>query len=623
MKRWFGVGTLLALLIVFVSDHASAIAIRVALNYDNTVDTLYRLGDKADTVDPDTCLTGFTCAALGTATCQFEAVDSDTIRITAESTDGICAMYKTMSGEQDVHMELEFSSTLVSNGENWAGGGLFIADSTTYPFTYRSDCAWWAPENPLARCKTDVGGATELGQTGGGTALPYSLGFEYEASSDGQSGWESADNFATDTQIGSTVTNHAFGNNAIYGVWANSQPNAGSVTYTFDAVVANNTLSFSNGGGGSPPTPPTGGFTVSSYTGTEGFCTGGCSNGGPAWPAGLGDVSSSSSLTLNDRFNLFRDKNGFEPDVYVCWTTSTYHTGDWTGLWSTDPFGPKCDDALNNIPNTTTLIAAIGMSPKGPDGTSSGNRDCQYSALWSKMANGDYDTYYTTFANNIRSDLQSAGRDPNGSDLILRLGWEMTGDWYSWSICNEITNFKTAWARVVGIIRGVMPDIGFDLSPAKAYPGFTGTGRNYTSGFCAPGGCTLDEWAPADSTYDFVSRSTHDKDPFVIDLTTWEQSQLFTSGNNHGLQEVLEFVQSKDKKMALTEWATQITDCSASFPAAPNPVQFLTQAHAWLSANSDWIAWDAYFSPSCTQLYNDNGNNTAARNKYDELWGDN
>ena len=39
----------------------------------------------------------------------------------------------------------------------------------------------------------------------------------------------------------------------------------------------------------------------------------------------------------------------------------------------------------------------------------------------------------------------------------------MDGDWYPWSICDNVTKFKASWERAVNIIRTELPGIVIDF----------------------------------------------------------------------------------------------------------------------------------------------------------------
>ena len=49
-------------------------------------------------------------------------------------------------------------------------------------------------------------------------------------------------------------------------------------------------------------------------------------------------------------------------------------------------------------------------------------------------------------------------------DAVLRLGWEMNGDWYRWSIKNGAAAFAAYWRQVVTTMRSVSPSFKFDFT---------------------------------------------------------------------------------------------------------------------------------------------------------------
>ena len=242
------------------------------------------------------------------------------------------------------------------------------------------------------------------------------------------------------------------------------------------------------------------------------------------------------------------------------------------------------------------------------------NRGCKNPGVWDRFAAGEFDAHYREMARNMRSLIQNSGRDT--STVIIRLGWEMNGDWYAWSVCDKVPQFKQSWQRAVRIIREEMPGMQFDFSASRPYAGYT-AGRNYGS---SPG-VNLAGFLPADDSYDFISRSTHDGQPFTTSDATFEDSTLGPSPNSRtiSLLELRDTAVARGKKFALSEWSAQMQDCSESWRQSPQADLFIAKVYDFLLANANHVAWDAYFSVSCTQLYG--RQTTDAAKTYKSLWG--
>jgi len=260
-------GGLLALALFCASAQAT-INVTLLPSFDGTRNTKYPLGDKAPPADD--CLTGWTCAHLGNGSSSFTELASDSISVTSTAPggddDGIGAVYKTFASESNRHIEARIDS-VAGNPGDFSGGGIFMAGGTDFGNVYKS-YDWWRKVGRV-RCKTDVGGASEQGQIGAtGVSLPYYVGFEYDAATNSQTCWESA-NGTTWVQIGGPVV-HDF-QSGIYGVFATSHDGTQSATTSISAIVQNTTLSFFDDPGSSlTDTPdyqdPVAGITVGTQT---------------------------------------------------------------------------------------------------------------------------------------------------------------------------------------------------------------------------------------------------------------------------------------------------------------------------------------------------------------------
>ena len=226
----------------------------------------------------------------------------------------------------------------------------------------------------------------------------------------------------------------------------------------------------------------------------------------------------------------------------------------------------------------------------------------------SSLPQGASTRNYRAMAHNVRALIQGAGRDP--SNTIIRLGWEMNGDWYASSIC-KVSQCNQSWARAVGIIKSVMPGVMIDFSPDV---GFT-AGRNYGS----TAGVNLDGFLPTDSIYDVISLSHHDGLPFVTSDSTWQEHYAPPASKRFiGLKELVDTAAKHDKKFALSEWATQRSDCEGKWKTSPDPALFIRKTYEHISANKARLAWHKYFSVGCTQLYG--RQSTEAAKTFKTLW---
>jgi hypothetical protein len=323
-------------------------------------------------------------------------------------------------------------------------------------------------------------------------------------------------------------------------------------------------------------------------------------SGGPSWPSGVGQI------LLPKGYDSWKSWTGYDVDIMTVWISKA-------DTWAQFETASGNDDtyftgSMSYLPKTTPIVLSYPMLPE-----SLSNRGCSNPGVWDRFAAGDFDEHYTAFARAFRARVEGFGRNP--ADHVIRLGWEMNGDWYAWSICNKQTQFKASWERAVRIIRKEIPGIKIDFSPARPYVGFTG-GKNYNGG----PGCDLECFLPAEWSYDVISRSTHDSHPFVVDESSW-QIHLDPPANDRriGLLDIVRAAKAHGKKIALTEWAPQMTDCNDSFSRSPKPELFIRKVYDFLSSNAELVAWDTHFSVGCVALYN--RESTEAAREYRAKWG--
>jgi hypothetical protein len=241
---------LLALAILCVAYAGPTV--RLVVNGDGSADTAFRAGTKP-TGGSCAALTDFECEPLGTATCDISASDSNTATMVATSANeegNGCVANKTAESDSNLHVEVEVPAIAnwTGNVHNFAGAGVYFRDATGYQVN-----VWWPRVGP-ANFKTDAGGAGESLQDGGSSeSAPQRLGLEYNTSTCAISGWESADGL-TYFQIGTSVT-HCLTFPVDYGLIGTSHSTTASTGFALDNIVANTTLSFSDGGDPDPGDP--------------------------------------------------------------------------------------------------------------------------------------------------------------------------------------------------------------------------------------------------------------------------------------------------------------------------------------------------------------------------------
>jgi hypothetical protein len=195
-------------------------------------------------------------------------------------------------------------------------------------------------------------------------------------------------------------------------------------------------------------------------------------------------------------------------------------------------------------------VIGIGMCPQpGSQPSSSG-------VTLSDVAGGAGDTYWTQLGQNIANlGNNPATGKPYANQIVLRLGWEMNGDWYQWGYgtaiksWNTLSAFIAAWQRIVPLIRAKAPGVRFMWCPT--------TGRNIdpnnSNGYIASG---TGQNYPGDSYVDIVALDVYDQ----YDTGGWPQ--ILNGGSGviaGGLKALRTFANAHGKPEAYPEWGLENT----------------------------------------------------------------
>jgi hypothetical protein len=224
-------------------------------------------------------------------------------------------------------------------------------------------------------------------------------------------------------------------------------------------------------------------------------------------------------------------------------------------------------------------VITIGLCPTANTPSSSG-------VHLSAVAAGNYDSYFTTLGQNLANmGNNPATGKPYANQVVIRLGHELNGDWYQWGIggtasnkpgsWNTPTDYKNAYARVVGLIRAKASGVKFDWNWAMNGRAITGT---YAAAY--PGNAYVD-YITADVYDDFHSGS-------------WAALLNGTGGIlNGGLTAFRAFAQSNGKPECYPEWA-----CDTSSNGYGDSVVFIVAMSAWFLAAPNGIGYQSYYDTS-------------------------
>ncbi len=159
-------------------------------------------------------------------------------------------------------------------------------------------------------------------------------------------------------------------------------------------------------------------------------------------------------------------------------------------------------------------------------------------------------------------------------DAIIRIGWEMNGDWMAWAAKGVETDYVGAYRRAAEIFRAASPRFSFD--------------------WCAnvgPQNSPADLAYPGDDVVDTIGLDIYDA-PFQPDIVKrWRD----IADGPFGLAWLVDFAARHKKKMSVAEWGVGLRD-------APDNPFFVEQMSDWLTAHAEAVAFHAYFDAPPHQL---------------------
>jgi hypothetical protein len=179
-------------------------------------------------------------------------------------------------------------------------------------------------------------------------------------------------------------------------------------------------------------------------------------------------------------------------------------------------------------------------------------------------AQGSYNSKFYTVAQAL-----IAGGD--GSSTI-RLGWEMTGDWYPWSGAKDPAAFIGAWRQIVNTMRSVpgahftfdFNTAMFNSNPATIYPG--------------------------DNYVDLIGADNYD-DSFAWQYPASDHVQVwnYIRTGPYGLDWLGNFAKAHGKRLSFPEWG--VSKRCDKYSGGDDPY-FMQQFHNWIASHD--VAYETY-----------------------------
>lgn len=216
------------------------------------------------------------------------------------------------------------------------------------------------------------------------------------------------------------------------------------------------------------------------------------------------------------------------------------------------------------------------------------------SSTLAQGAAGNFNSYFA----NVAQILVAAGE----GDAVLRLGWEMNGNWYPWKVLNatDAANYRDYWIQIVTAMRGVPgANFKFDFCPIvgqQSYPPINAY--------------------PGDAYVDIVGLDVYNTSYTTTDpATRWNE----LLNETYGIKYWADFATAHGKQISYPEWATGIRTGDAS-GGGDDPL-FIQNMYTWIMTHD--VAYHNYWDYQAPdfhgQLSNDQFPNSAAKLK--ELFG--
>ena len=256
--------------------------------------------------------------------------------------------------------------------------------------------------------------------------------------------------------------------------------------------------------------------------------------------------------------------------------------------------------ACNIIPASKEISNARGANP----------------GIWDEIPTGRYDQYYTQWAGNLKTALQSPkypGAPIEINRVVLRMAWEF--NWQSFSHCAQgnLEGFKRSWRHIVNIYRKELPGVRFELHPVATKQVLVKKDGSYYS---------YAELDPGPEYVDFYGMAFHEGYPTVSSDKLFDDRMNGTK-NEHGYNEAMEHAKKMKRLFACGEWSPIMLAKRGTKRGTERPDLMIgnpdyKNANSrgwfnWLYQNRQHVAYETFFhaaggpitSPTwdCAQMY--------------------
>ena len=259
------------------------------------------------------------------------------------------------------------------------------------------------------------------------------------------------------------------------------------------------------------------------------------------WASGVFIPGDSASAV-----NAFGAWRGARADVVVTWPARANWNDVTNSTWLYDRWKSS----------PQTLVLGLPPFPE------------KVGATLANCARGSYDAQWRRFGSTIKA-AGISGR------TIIRLGWELNGNWYAWSAKNP-AQFAACWRHVQRAAESTAPALRWDWNVNRGP---------------SPLGIDARRAYPGDAYVDIVGVDSYDGWPGVRTARDWNEHLK----GAYGLKFWANFARAHGKKLSVPEWGVYPGTAWAGHNGGDNPY-YVAKMFGFFRQYSKELAYEAYFN---------------------------
>ena len=286
--------------------------------------------------------------------------------------------------------------------------------------------------------------------------------------------------------------------------------------------------------------------------------------------AGVCSAAHSAALGLHagrdDRISQY-DDFGTWLGKPVMYRVTFADAASWDSIASPSALSTGTKPWLASNPSRYEVVT-IPLMPDPPHTDAKTNANIAADdATLAAIAAGTYDPYFRELAQNLATRTGAPQR------IIVRLGWELNGNWYTWNALHAPASYAAAYRHVVHTMRSICNVLRFEWNLARTgSPTATGKPLEWDKAY------------PGDDVVDIVSMDVYDEHN-----TGWSD----VMGGAYGFAAFRQFARKHGKSEAYTEWSV-----STHTHGHGDDTAFVQGMHDWIAAGGANVLYHGYWNTS-------------------------